>query len=261
MELEKIITGMITISKEVGSFIRKEAGAFNADVVELKRQRDLVSYVDKTAEQKLVKALGELLPEAGFITEENQVDQKKETYTWIVDPLDGTTNFVHGIPTYAVSVALMLEDQLAAGVVYEIARDECFSAVKNHGAMMNGSRISVSATDRVEDSLFATGLPIHNFTKIDEYLGVLNELMRNSHGLRRIGSAATDLAYVACGRFEAFYEYNLNAWDVAAGALIVQEAGGHVSDFKGGDDFLFGREIVAGGKVHPHLLNTIRKFW
>ena len=132
---------------------------------------------------------------------------------------------------------------------------------RSHGAFCNGQPIKVTAADTIDQSLFATGFPIHNFKKMDQYLAILNELMKNAHGLRRLGSAAVDLAYVACGRCEAFFEYNLNPWDVAAGSLIVKEAGGFVTDFKGEDDYINGREIIAGGPVQPRLVELVKKFW
>lgn len=246
---------------EVGQFIREEAQNFDTDKVELKGKSDLVSYVDKQAEKKIVKRLQELLPGCGFLTEENTIAQNEAEYRWIIDPLDGTTNFVHGMPSYAVSIGLENDGAIILGVIYEITHDELFSAYKGGGAFLNGKPIEVSKAETIEESLFATGFPIHNFSNLNEYLAILNELMKNSHGLRRLGSAATDMAYVACGRCEGFFEYNLNPWDVAAGVIIVQEAGGTVTDFSGGNNFLGGREMVAAGAVYHHLLTIIKKFW
>ena len=145
--------------------------------------------------------------------------------------------------------------------MYEVNRDECFHAIKGEGAFLNHMPIRVSPVKTLERSLLATGFPYYDFEQMRQYLSILNELMQTTHGLRRMGSAAVDLAYTACGRFEGFFEYNLNAWDIAAGALIVQEAGGTVTDFRGGNDFLFGREIVAGNVIRPELLKTIQKYW
>lgn len=250
-----------SLARETGAFIRAEALDFSAHHVELKGKSDLVSYVDKETEKKLVKGLMELLPDGGFITEENTIDQQQKEYTWIIDPLDGTTNFVHGLPTYAISIGLMHHQELVLGVIYEVNRDELFTAWKDGGAYLNGQRIRVTDARRIDDSLFATGFPYYNFDRMDQYLAILNELMKNAHGLRRVGSAATDLAYVACGRYEGFFEYNLNPWDVAAGILLVREAGGIVTDFSGGPNCLFGRELVAAGPVHSELLRVIRKHW
>jgi myo-inositol-1(or 4)-monophosphatase len=245
---EQFIEGMELIARQAGSFIRQERENFSYQKVEIKGLNDLVSYVDKGAEALIVKGLQELLPEAGYIVEENTVQGKKE-YNWIVDPLDGTTNFVHGIPCYSVSIALEHKGEILAGVVYEITRDECFSASKGKGARCNGKSISVSARKHLSESLVATGFPIYNFERIGPYLQTLETLMRGTHGLRRIGSAATDLCYLSCGRVDAFFEYNLNAWDVAAGALIVMEAGGIVKDFSGENSWLFGRELCASNAL------------
>ncbi|MBW8051480.1 MAG: inositol monophosphatase [Cytophagales bacterium] len=230
----------------------------------------------------------------------------------MVDPLDGTTNFTHSVPVFAISIALQensphsppltpspsekekrgigetekrktkrftdspihpftdsvknsgggdLGGAILLGVVYEINRDECFHAYKNGGAFCNNKKITISDTAQLSESLLATGFPYADFEKMPEYLEILKTFMQNSHGLRRMGSAAVDLAYVACGIFEGFFEYNLHAWDVAAGALIVEEAGGIVTDFRGGNDFLFGKEIIAAGKIHQEMLEVISENW
>ena len=261
MDLEKITDQTIVLSREVGAYIRKEASNFNYHIVEEKGLNDLVSYVDKTAEEKIVQGLKEILPAAGFITEEGTAGYAEEEYKWIVDPLDGTTNFTHGLPVYAVSIALMHHDELVVGVVYEINKDEIFSATKGNGAWLNGVPIRVSGREKLSESLLATGFPYYDFEQMAAYLKILNEFMQSTHGLRRMGSAAVDLAYVACGRFEGFFEYNLHAWDVAAGSLIVKEAGGEVTDFSLGNKFLFDREIIAGGKVLKEMQQVIAKYW
>lgn len=260
--LEQILKSTISIVKETGSFIRIESNSFNTNKVEHKGFNDLVSYVDKEAEKQLVERLAIILPEAGFIAEEGTSTKKGKYYNWIIDPLDGTTNFTHGLPIYSISVALMFQDEIVLGVVYEINRDECFYATKGSNAFCNEEEITVSKTLHLKDSLLATGFPYYSFEKMDGYLSILNQFMQTSHGLRRMGSAAVDLVYVACGRFEGFFEYNLNAWDVAAGAFIVQQAGGIVTDFKGENDFVFGREILASSKpTHPEMLKSIQKYW
>lgn len=259
MELKHLIENICSISKEVGIFIKDECAKINVGDIETKSQNSLVTYVDKTAEKKIVDFLSELIPEAGFIAEEGTSDKKGEIYNWVIDPLDGTTNFIHGIPTYCVSIGLLKEKELIAGVVYEPNRDEMFYAWKDGGAFLNGQSISVSSTDKLSDSLLATGFPYYDYKRLEAYMDILKWLMHNSRGVRRIGSAAIDLAYVACGRFEAFYEYSLNPWDVAAGALIVKEAGGSVTDFEGGENYLFGREIIASNKhMEAELLDKIK---
>lgn len=261
MDLERITQQTITLSRKVGAYIREEAKGFDHHIVEEKGLNDLVSYVDKTAEERIVQGLREILPAAGFITEEGTAGYNEEEYRWVVDPLDGTTNFTHGLPVYAVSIALMHHDELVAGVVYEINKDEMFWAAKGTGAWLNGEPIKVSGRAKLSESLLATGFPYYNFEQMAAYLKILNDFMQSTHGLRRMGSAAVDLAYVACGRFEGFFEYNLNAWDVAAGSLIVKEAGGEVTDFKLGNNFLFNKEIIAGGKVLKEMHTVINKYW
>lgn len=260
--LELLTKEVERIAKEAGAYIAAQRKTFSWSQAETKGQNDMVSYVDKTAEAMITKQLTLLLPEAGFLTEEETVAQSDAELRWIVDPLDGTTNFIHGIPAYAVSIALAREKELLSGVVYEVNRSESFCAWKGGGAYLNGERIAVSSTTALNDGLFLTGLPVKPFAKKDQYLQIMGELMARTHGLRRIGSAAVDCAYVACGRGEAYFECNINAWDIAAGALIVQEAGGEVTDFSGGDNYLFGREIVVGGSaVHTELMQVIQKFW
>ncbi|MCC6371641.1 MAG: inositol monophosphatase [Bacteroidia bacterium] len=254
--LSPLLKGMIDTAKKAGAFIRQERENFQYEKVEVKGLNDLVSYVDKTSEQLIVTDLAALFPEAGFIVEENTLNEKKE-YNWIVDPLDGTTNFVHGIACYAVSIALVHHTKVVAGVVYEVSRDECFYAENGCGAWLNGKAIRVSARASLSESLIATGFPIYNFSRLENYLSALTYFMKHTHGLRRIGAAAADLCYLACGRVDAFFEYNLNAWDVAAGGLIVQEAGGTVNDFSGGDNWLFGKEISCTNGALLNEFNSV----
>ncbi len=226
-------------------FLRRERARFDNGKVEYKGFNDLVSYVDKGSEKLLVDGLMPLIPNAGFITEENTLTITDREWKWIIDPLDGTTNFVHGIPCFCVSVGLMYKDAMVLGIVHEVNLDECFYGWKDGGVYLNGLAIKVSSTKELRKSLIATGFPYTNYERMEPYMRVFDFCMRNTQGLRRLGSAAVDLAYVACGRFEGFYEYGLNAWDVAAGVFLVQEAGGTVGDFKGGDDYIFGKEIIA----------------
>lgn len=256
MNLHKITQDVIDCAKTVGEFIRTERKTFSYSNVEVKGLNDLVSYVDKTSEKLLVEKLSLIFPEAGFIVEENTKSEIKE-YNWIVDPLDGTTNFIHGIPCYAISIALEHKGEIIVGVVYEVAQNECFWAYKDGGAFLNGTKISVSSTKTLSDSLIATGFPIYNFSRLDNYINTLTYLMKNTHGIRRIGAAAADLCYLACGRVDAFFEYNLNSWDVAAGALIVKEAGGTVCDFSSQQNWLFGKEIMVTNTHLQPVFKTI----
>ena len=259
MNYELLCSKVIAITRLTGNFIRKESMNFDASAVEFKGLNDLVSYVDKTAEKQLVRNLTKLLPGAGFTTEEETINSRGAVYNWIIDPLDGTTNFIHGIPTYAISIALYEDDQPVIGVVYEINRGEMFFTYKGGAAYLNNKEIRVSTRTSLSDSLLATGFPYYQFDKQAQYMQLFSEMMQKCHGLRRIGSAATDLAYVACGRFDAFFEYNLNAWDVAAGAYLVQQAGGNIMNFSGGTEFVEKREILASnGLVHEDILATMR---
>ena len=260
--LETITLQVIEVAKQAGQFIRQERLNFSADKIEYKGLNDMVSYVDKTAEGMIVVALQKLLPEAGFITEEQTLNRTGERYDWIIDPLDGTTNFIHGLPVYSVSIALQEGSELVAGVVYEINQDECFYAWKGVPAYLNGKEIHVSKTATIAKSLLATGFPYYNFEKQLQYIALFTHLMRNCHGLRRLGSAAVDLCYTACGRFEGYYEYNLKPWDIAAGIVIVRQAGGTVVDFKGNIDVLATCDVVAGNSlINDELLTTINKYF
>lgn len=261
MNYEYICKNVISAANEAGLFIQCEALKFSSDKVESKGLHDFVSYVDKGAEKILIEALADILPDAGFIAEEGTQDYKGEALKWVIDPLDGTTNFIHGLPTYSISIALMENDETVVGVVYELNLKECFYAWKGSQAYVDGKPIHVSKTEQIKDSLIATGFPYYDFDKLPLYLNSLEYILKNSHGARRLGSAAVDLAYVACGRFEAFYEYGLQPWDVAAGAFILQQAGGKVCDFRNTDNYIFGKELVAtNGSVHNEFMDIIKKF-
>ncbi|WP_372773098.1 inositol monophosphatase family protein [Mangrovibacterium sp.] len=262
MDLQHICREIGTLAKQAGQFIREERSKITPEDIELKGKASLVTYVDKEAEKIIVARLRDLLPEAGFITEEGTASENGEQYKWIIDPLDGTTNFIHGIFPHSVSIALTKDSVPIVGVVYEIGQNELFSAWENGGAYLNDQPISVSKASTHEDVLLATGFPYYNFEKLSSYLQVLEFFMIETRGMRRMGSAAVDLAYVACGRFDGFFEHALHAWDVAAGVLLVKEAGGKVTDFKGGNNYLFGKELVSANsnyfpaffaKVNEHL--------
>lgn len=262
MNLETLCTQVQELAREVGHFIYDERLKFTAADIILKGKSDMVTYVDKTSEARIVKGLRELLPNSGFIAEEGTAQDNGEKYRWVIDPLDGTTNYIHGISPFAVSIGLLEDDEIVMGVIYEISLNEMFYAWKGSKAYMNGKEIHVSKASTTTDALIATGFPYYDFSKLDKYMQAMDYFMRNSHGMRRLGSAAADLAYVAAGRFEAFYEHALHSWDVAAGIIIIKQAGGRVSDFNGGENYLFGGEMVACNAnyydefyeiVHKHL--------
>ena len=249
MNYQELTFSVCEIARNVGNFMAEERKTFDDSKIEIKGVHDLVSYVDKTAEIRIIKELQQLVPEAGFIAEEGTNNTRGERYNWVIDPLDGTTNYIHGIPIYSVSIALIDGNEPVLGVVYEVGHDECFYAWKDGGAFLNGQPIKVSNRSEVGNALLATGFPYSDFSRLDSYVEMFKWAMTNARGVRRLGSAAADLVYVACGRFDAFWEYDLKPWDVAAGVIIVIEAGGKVTDYKGGSDYLFGREIVATNSI------------
>ncbi|HPI80094.1 MAG: inositol monophosphatase [Cyclobacteriaceae bacterium] len=262
IDLRKLEKDVIELSGEVANFIGNEVKGFDKNKIEHKdTSNNLVSYVDKEAEKKLVKALKGILPGAGFLAEEGTTLEGDTEYKWIVDPLDGTTNFTHGLPPFAVSIGLARKDKVILGVVHEVSKMECFSATEEGPATCNGKAIKISGTQSLNDSLLATGFPYYHFDKREEYLSIIKTFLEVTHGVRRMGSAATDLAYVACGRMDGFFEYNLNPWDVAAGSLLVERAGGRVTDFMGGNDFLYGGQICAGGYIQPAMVEVIKEHW
>ena len=258
MNLNLLTRQVCNTCRAVGGYIHDELyNIQNTDIKE-KGLHDLVTYVDTNSEKRLIRDLTKLLPEAGFIVEENSDVKKAKEYNWIIDPLDGTTNFIHHIPIYSISVALMRNNKVIIGVVYGVNNRECFYAWEGSQAFLNREPIKVSETSILDNSLLATGFPYYDYSKLDNYLKVFKTLMLKTQGIRRLGSAAIDLVYVACGRFDGFYEYGLRSWDVAAGAFIVKQAGGEISDFTGGEDFIFGGEIVASNmNVYEDLMNVI----
>ena len=257
MDLEKLCQEVQNIAKVAGTFIAGEREKFNLDAIEVKGKANFVSYVDKQAEEMIVSGLSHLLPGAGFIAEEGTGTSNNEKYQWIIDPLDGTTNFIHGLPPFAVSIALMEDKELVLGVVYEITQNECFYAWRGSKAYLDGKEIRVTTAATTGNSLIATGFPYSAMDMLDPFIISMRYFMVHSHGLRRLGSAATDLAYLAAGRFEAFYEHGLKPWDVAAGAMILKQAGGKVSDFNATDNYLFNGEIVASNSAYADEFYTL----
>jgi myo-inositol-1(or 4)-monophosphatase len=261
MDLKNICRKVEIIAAETAAFILKESEVFDKNTAKTKGLHDFVSYVDIGAEKMLVEMLGNLLPEAGFKVEEGTSEKKGSRYCWIVDPLDGTTNFLHNIHPFAISIALNEFDEVIAGVVFEAGGKETFKAWKGGGSWLNGKKIYVSHENNLANSLISTGFPYKDFSHLENYLKCLEYLIRKSQGVRRMGSASIDLAYVACGRFEAFFEYGLNPWDVAAGTILVREAGGVVSDFSGRENNITGLEIVAANNlVYAEFLEIVSKF-
>jgi myo-inositol-1(or 4)-monophosphatase len=261
IDYKSVCLEALQAARDAGNFIFERINSISRKSIESKGRQNFVTEMDKAAEVMIIERLQSVVSGAGFIAEEGTSSEKGDYYNWIIDPLDGTTNFIHGAPPVAVSIALAEDGVPVVGVVYEIFLKEAFYAWKGSAAYLNGKEIHVSEAVQVKDMLIATGFPYHNFDRIDGFMGTINHFFCNSHGVRRMGSAATDLAYVACGRYDGFYEYNLNPWDVAAGALIILQAGGLVSDFRGSKDYIFGREIVASNKLaHTEFLRDVGQF-
>jgi myo-inositol-1(or 4)-monophosphatase len=247
---------LATLCRETGFFIAAQRRKVQSEQIEDKALNSLVSYVDKEAERMLVKGLKGIMPQAGFLTEEGTTEQLEKDWRWIIDPLDGTTNFLFDIPIFAVSVALYHKSEAQLAVVYEVGQNELFKAHKGGGAFCNDRSIRVSQEADFSKTLIATGFPYYDFTRLKEFNELLAYFYTHTRGVRRLGSAATDLAYVAAGRFDGFFEYGLSPWDVAAGLLLVTEAGGKVSDFSGQKQGVFEKEILASSDV---LYDAFRK--
>ncbi len=261
MNLPVLTQQLVNLTRAVGKFIRDESKRFKRSDIEAKGLHDLVSYVDRTAEKMLLEEMRKLVPGSCFIAEESGETENAE-WRWIVDPLDGTTNFLHKIPLYSISIALQQNGKTVIGLVYEVNLDECFYAWAKGHAYLNGNPIHVSECASIQDSLIATGFPYYDFSRLKPYMAFFEDLVRNSHGIRRLGSAAVDLAYVACGRFEAFYEYGLHPWDVAGGVFIVECAGGKVTGFTGEEEVVFGKDILATNNlVHNEFLQKISQYF
>lgn len=261
LPLHDFLTELKTQVLQTGAFIRTERKSFSHAQSEIKGKNDLVSYVDRTAEQQLVDTCKALIPAAGFIREEGDNIVTDSPFRWVIDPLDGTTNFVFGLPVFSISLALQYESQSVIGMVYEVNQDELFCAITGQGATLNGKPMAVRDNHDLQQALVATGFPFRKFGHVEAYLKLLEHFMRHTRGIRRLGSAAVDLAYVACGRFDGYFESNLSPWDVAAGELLVREAGGSVTDYKGGDNHVFGKAICASnGHLHAEFLDLIQLF-
>ncbi|MFO7790276.1 MAG: inositol monophosphatase family protein [Bacteroidota bacterium] len=246
MNLKLLCTQVIQIAVKTGKYIKQQQHKITLDKIEKKGLNDFVTAMDKESEKRLINFIRPLINGAAFIVEEDTVKETDAEYRWIIDPLDGTTNYIHGISPYAISIALQHKGKTIMGIIYEVSLDEIFYAYDGlKGAYLNDRLIQVSQFSEHKDALIGIGFPYNDFSNLDQYMKSLNYFMHHSQGIRRLGSAATDLAYTACGRFEAFYEYSLEPWDVTAGAYLVQKAGGRVCDFKGSDNYIFGGEIIA----------------
>ncbi len=257
--MEPLLNIAIPAARAAGKLIVSHLDRLDALSVTRKSFNELVSEVDRQAEQTIVQAIRRVYPGHGILGEEGG-QQGEDEYTWIIDPLDGTTNFLHGFPQFSVSIGIIHRGRLEHGVVYDPLRAEIFSASRGRGAMLNDKRIRVSRCNNLEHALLGTGFPYRRLGRVESYLAILRELFGKTEGVRRAGSAALDLAYVAAGRLDGFWEFDLQSWDMAAGALLIQEAGGIVTEPDGGSDYLKSGDIVAGNpKVLKALLRIIHQ--
>jgi myo-inositol-1(or 4)-monophosphatase len=260
-QLAELTREVAKLSITVGTWMKAQTNV-HEDNAEIKSENNLVTFVDKESERQFVQALSSLLPEAGFVAEEGTGEKISGGLNWVIDPLDGTTNFVHKVPVWCTSVALCDGDTPLLGVIYDPNTNECFSAWQSGGAWLNGRKIEVSKINTLSKSLLATGFPYDDFGREDPYILLFRDLMHHSRGMRRLGSAALDMAWTALGRFEAFYEYGLNPWDVAAGTIIVREAGGMVTGFDNQSDPVFGEDILCTNTcIHSELARTIELYF
>ncbi len=250
----------IRAARKAGDIIARSCDQLDTLTVTSKSKNDYVSEVDRRAEEIIIETIHKAYPDHSILAEESGAHSGNE-YEWIIDPLDGTTNFLRAVPQYAVSIALRHKNKLDQAVIYDPIKQELFTGSRGQGAQLNNKRIRVSQIKSIEGALLGTGMPYRDshLDIMDDYLAMLREFIPESAGIRRAGSAALDLAYVAAGRFDGFWEYDLNRWDIAAGILIVEEAGGMVSDFQGGFDYLkSGNIIAAGPKLFKHMLQVIK---
>ncbi len=257
--MEELYNLAVETAKSAGDYIQQQVSQVKQ--VDHKGRADLVTNIDRESEAMIVEAIGERFPEHAIIAEEKDYEKRDHDYRWVIDPLDGTTNFVHGYRHYAVSIGLHVKREPVIGVVYDPANEELFTAIRGQGAFLNGTKISVSKTNQLENSMLVTGIPYDMDEHWHRSFDLFKAFYYRTHGVRRDGSAALDMCYVASGRFDGFWEYNLHPWDVAAAMLIVQEAGGRVSDFKNGRSSIFDTEILAtNGSVHTNMLDVIQAY-
>ncbi len=261
--LHPMLNVAIKAARTAGAIINRASMDLDILKINTKSPNDFVTEVDQAAEAAIIETLLQAYPDHGILAEESGREHgaRHSEYQWIIDPLDGTTNFIHGLPMYCVSIALAHRNVVQQAVVYDPTRNDLFYATKGRGAYLNDKRLRVSKRTRMSDALIGTGFPFRRGDNFKRYMKMFEEVMTQCAGLRRPGAAALDLCYVAAGYYDAFFETGLNPWDVAAGSLIITEAGGLVGNFTGESDFLFQREIVAGSpKIYGQLVQTLSPY-
>jgi myo-inositol-1(or 4)-monophosphatase len=247
----------VRAARSAGDLILRSANNIERLTIDQKERNDYASEVDRAAEQEIIKIIRTAYPDHAILAEESG-EYQGNNYTWVIDPLDGTTNFLHSFPQYAVSIALKNKNKIELGVVYDPLRDELFTAERGGGAMLNNRKIRVTKQNGMKGALIGTGFPFKTAEHLDAYLGMFRTICTESAGIRRAGAAALDLAYVACGRLDAFWEIGLKEWDMAAGILLIQEAGGVATDFSFNSDYLkSGNLIVGNPKMHQAMYQAI----
>jgi myo-inositol-1(or 4)-monophosphatase len=258
--MHPMLTTAVKAARKAGSIITRASFELDKLTIRRKRQNDFVSEVDDAAEDAIISTLRDAYPGHGIIAEESGERDAKAEYVWVIDPLDGTTNFLHGVPQYCVSIGLLHRGRPQQAVVYDPNRNEIFTATRGAGAFLNDRRIRASRVDKIDDALIGTGFPFRQIEHLDAYLRMLRAMTLRCSGIRRPGSAALDLAWVAAGRFDGFWELGLSPWDMAAGTLLVREAGGLVGDLNGEDKHLESGEIVASNpKIFSAMLQVLKQ--
>ena len=262
--MHPMINTAVKAARRAASIINRASFEVDQLRIDRKGHNDFVTEVDKAAENAIIEVLKRAYPDHAILGEESSASANlhdENENVWIIDPLDGTTNFIHGFPQYAISIALQHRDQITQAVIYDPTRNELFTASKGAGAFLNDKRIRVAKRDKLADALIGTGFPYSDLSALDEYVKMFHLMTQKSAGLRRPGSAALDLAYVAAGRLDGFFEKNLKPWDVAAGALLVSEAGGIIANFSGDADYLYKGDVIAGSpKIFAQMLNVLAPF-
>ena len=255
-----MINVAIEAAREAGKFLKYSVGKVRTIETKQGEERNLVSEIDRGSEEKIISLIKRHYPSHGILAEESGGSDPDAEYLWIIDPLDGTTNFLHGLPVFSVTIGIARRGEIIAGVVYDPNQDILYSAEKGSGAYMNGRRMKVSTTGKLIDSLLMTGFPYDVAQNPGQAVEHFVDFLMEAGGIRRFGSAAIDLCYVAAGRLDGFWEVNLNPWDMAAGILLVTEAGGKVSDFAGAPLSIYGKKVVASnGVIHDAMVSVLAK--
>jgi len=257
-----MIETAIQAAKSASKILIDNFGKISSEDIKEKVRNDFLTFVDEQSEITIIKILQDAFPDHSILAEESGRTKHKSDFEWIIDPLDGTKNYITGIPFFSISIALRHLNQIQLGVVLDPVRNELFQAERGKGALLNGKKIQVSNSNNLEDCLLATGFPFKQKQSLPTYVSCFQEIFQHCSGMRRMGSAAMDLAYIAAGRFDGFWELGLSPWDMAAGSIIIEEAGGYISDFWGKNSYLSNGYIAASnGHVHSDLIQIIKKYF